>query len=243
MKAVSFNKIKELKHRLKETVLIDLGKFINGLDGIVIPIKVKTVEEVLDLQDKYKPQVGKMTIAYKPFRQMPKAFREFYKQSENYVAGTTETTYFQLLKLDEDENKIKAMEFRERLFNIILHIDMDYEVRKGVSYWEDAEIKAGDYNAVLDVFSGVLVFDNHLETLEVIIDSIKSGNTTEEQILAKVYFAGLNKYLATLPEDERKKAIEDIEKARQEAFDKMLLDVKDKVETSDKTGDVNESKN
>lgn len=234
MNIVSFNKIKELKNKVKETVTLDLGKFISGLDGIVVPIKVKTIEETLDLQDKFKFNKEKTSIVFKPFRQMPKAFQTFYKESEEYVAGKTETTYFQLLKVDEDMAKIKRKEFRQRLFNILIHLDMDYEVEEGKTYWEDAGLKKGDYMSLVDIFSDILIYDIHLDILDTLIDSIKSGITKEADLIAKIAWMQIQDQLNKLPEEERKEAMENLIKS---------ITPKKEDKPEDNKGDINESKN
>lgn len=220
MSIVSIKKLKEISERSKETQLIDLGKFIDkSLEGIAIPIKVKTFEEVLKIKENCKVKEEKLTIEYKPFIRMPKSFRDLYMKSENYRAGISENTYFQLCKVSDDESKIDRNKYRERLFNILIHIDMDYIVEEnGKTMWEDTGLSKGDYNGLIEIFSNIIVYEKHLDILDVVIDKLKSGITDEAQILASVFQYGISKTIENIEDEtERKIFIDNVNQMIEQA--------------------------
>ena len=220
MSVISLKKLKEISNKAKETYLLDLGKFLDKtLEGISLPIKVKSLEETMAIKSNYKLEKEALTVEYKPFRRMPKSFRDMYMKSEDYRKGITENTYFQLCRHSEDENKIERNKYRERLFNILIHIDMDYTVEEsGLSMWEDAGLKKGDYNGLVDIFSGIIRYEKHLDILDLVIDKLKSGVTDDTVILASIYRYGIEKTIESIEDEtERKIFIENYNKMIEEA--------------------------
>lgn len=220
MSVISLKKLKEISNKAKETYLLDLGKFLDKtLEGISLPIKVKSLEETMAIKSNYKLEKEALTVEYKPFRRMPKSFRDMYMKSEDYRKGITENTYFQLCRHSEDENKIERNKYRERLFNILIHIDMDYTVEEsGLSMWEDAGLEKGNYNGLVDIFSGIIRYEKHLDILDLVIDKLKSGVTDDTVILASIYRYGIEKTIESIEDEtERRIFIENYNKMIEEA--------------------------
>lgn len=215
MAVISLNKIKEIANKNSETHILDLGKIDKKLDGVCVPIKVKSFEETLRLKNDFKLKREKLTIEYKPFTRLPKAMREIIMQDGNYRKGITENTYYQLVKLDEDLDKIERMKYRERMFNVLIHLDMCYLNEEGKNMWEDAGIKKDDYNSLVDLFSNIIQYETHLELLEVIIDSIRNGAYEDKDLDQVVSMYNIRKYLDTLDEDERKEFFNNLSKVKE----------------------------
>jgi hypothetical protein len=217
MSVISLSKIKEIVNKNNETHIINLGKIDKRLEGINIPIKVKSLEETLRLKSEHKLTREKLTIMIQPFTRMPKALKEVVIQDGSYKKGMTENTYYQLIKLDEDSAKLEKMKFRERLFSILIHFDMDYIVdeENKTTMWKDAGIKPNDYNALVDLFSGIIQYDTHIELLETIIESIRNGQCTDQEIDTAISLYSFRKYLDGLDEDERKTVMDNLSKVRE----------------------------
>lgn len=229
MSVISLKKLKEISNKAKETYLLDLGKFLDkNLEGISLPIKVKSLEETMAIKSNYKLDKEELTVEYKPFRRMPKSFRDMYMKSENYRKGVTENTYFQLCKHSEDENKIERNKYRERLFNVLIHIDMDYTVEESnLSMWEDAGLEKGDYNGLINIFSDIIKYEKHLDILDLVIDKLKSGITDDTTILASIYRYGVEKTIESIEDEtERKIFIENYNKMIEEAQKNLNKEVK-----------------
>lgn len=207
MSVISLSKIKEISNKSKETYFLDLGKFIDkNLEGISLPIKVKSLEETMSIKSNYDLSKEKLTVEYKPFIRMPKSFRDMYMKTEGYRKGSTENTFFQICKLSEDENKIERNKYRERLFNILIHIDMDYILEESkISMWEDAGLKKGDYNGLVDIFSDIIKYEKHLDIFDLVIDKLKSGITDEATILASIFEYGVRKTIDSIEDETEKK--------------------------------------
>lgn len=233
MSVISLNKLKEISSKSKETYLLDLGKFLDKtLEGISLPIKVKSLEETMAIRSKYNLQKENLTIEYKPFIRMPKSFRDMYMKTEGYRKGSTENTYFQICKLSEDENKIERNKYRERLFNILIHLDMDYIVEEtGKTMWEDAGLKVGDYNGLVDIFSGIIKYEKHLDILDIVIDKLKSGITDDTMIIASIYRYGVEKTIESIEDEtERKIFIENYNHMIEEAQKNLNKDKEEENE-------------
>lgn len=245
MAVINFKNIKKVAEESQKTVNIDLGKFIDKvMDGIVIPIKVKSIEEAIKIKESFKHNDAedKLTITYKPYSRTPKAFREMYAKEGLYRRGITEVTYFQIIETDKDTQKIERRKYRERLFNILIHLDMDYKNEDGVDMWTDAGLKKNDYNGLIDLFSGIIKYENHLDALDIIVDQVKSGVTDDATIGIQVMNANIRRMIDSIEnEDERKVFIESlqnqIDKTREEALamieqkEKLDSKVEEKVET------------
>lgn len=205
MSIISFKNLKNVKDKYNETVIVNLGKYIDNFKDLNIPIKIKSFEETLDIKRKFKLENEKVTIEYKPFIRMPKSFKEYYMKEENYKRGETENTYFKICRLDEDESKIEKFKYRERLFNILLHLDMEYKLENGKTMWEDAELKENDYNGLVNLFSGIIIDEKQLDILDIIIDKIKSGITDENVIMAGIIDYNIKKTIDSFENEEEKK--------------------------------------
>lgn len=233
MSVISLNKLKEISNKSKETYFLDLGKFIDkSLEGISLPIKVKSLEETMTIRSDYNLKKDNLTVEYKPFMRMPKSFRDMYMKTEGYRKGSTENTFFQLCKLSEDENKIEKNKYRERLFNILIHIDMDYILEESkLSMWEDAGLKKGDYNGLVDLFSGIIKYEKHLDIFDLVIDKLKSGITDESLILASIFEYGVRKTIENIEDEtERKIFIENYNNMIEQAQKNLNKEDNEKIE-------------
>lgn len=215
MAVISLKKIKEIANKNNETYILDLGKIDEKLSNICIPIKVKTFEETLRLKSSFKLKKEKLTIEYKPFTRLPKQLREIVLEDPSYRKGMTENTYYQLIKLDDDRDKIERMKYRERMFNVVIHIDMDYKNDEGKSMWEDAGLSENDYSGLVDLFSNIIQYENHLELLEVVVDSIRSGKCGDDELSQMIATYNIRKYLDTLSEDEKKEFFDNLSKIKE----------------------------
>lgn len=227
MSVVSFKKIKEISESVKQTHVIDLGDYIDKqLEGVTIPIRVKSIEESIQLKNNFNPSKESLTITYTPYRRIPKALKDIYAKDGNYRKGITENTYLQVLEYDKDIHKIERRKYRERLFNILIHLDMDYIIEDGKTMWEDAGLKKGDYNGLIDLFSGIIRFENHLDMLDIVIDQIKNGVTDKMIINAHILNYTLRKTVDAIEdEDEKKVFVENLRKAMEkdrEDFEKSI---------------------
>lgn len=233
MSVISLNKLKEISTKSKETYFLDLGKFIDKtLEGISLPIKVKSLEETMTIKSEYELNQDKLTVEYKPFMRMPKSFRDMYMKTDGYRKGSTENTYFQICKLSQDENKIEKNKYRERLFNILIHIDMDYILEDSkLSMWEDAGLKKGDYNGLVDLFSGIIKYEKHLDIFDLVIDKLKSGITDESLILASIFEYGVRKTIESIEDEtERKLFIENYSNMIEQAQKNLNKEDNEEVE-------------
>lgn len=233
MSVISLNKLKEISTKSKETYFLDLGKFIDKtLEGISLPIKVKSLEETMTIKSEYELNQDKLTVEYKPFMRMPKSFRDMYMKTDEYRKGSTENTYFQICKLSQDENKIEKNKYRERLFNILIHIDMDYILEDSkLSMWEDAGLKKGDYNGLVDLFSGIIKYEKHLDIFDLVIDKLKSGITDESLILASIFEYGVRKTIESIEDEtERKLFIENYSNMIEQAQKNLNKEDNEEVE-------------
>lgn len=223
MSVVNFKKLKEVSQKARETHLVDLGKYIDKkLEGLIVPIRVKSIEECIQLKKDFKPRGEKLTIEYKPFTRMPKSFRQMYMESDDYRKGITESTYFQVCKLDSDENAIERNKYRERLFNILIHFDMDYKTDDGLSLWEDAGLAKNNYDGLINIFSDIIKYEEHLDILDLVIDQVKNGNTDENSISSIVFQYGIRKTIEAIEDEEERKAfIENYTKLISEAQERL----------------------
>lgn len=201
---VSFKKLQEVAKKSKETYILDLGKFVDvKLEGINIPIKVKSFEESIKFKTDFKLKNEKLTISYVPFGRAPKSFRDWYSK-EMQSRSKEVPTYVQICDSSKDSIKLETMKYRERLFNILIHLDMEYMV-DGKSMWEDAELKKDDYDGLVNIFSDIIKFENHLDILDILIDELKNGNTDELKLSARVHQYGLHKYINSIENPEERK--------------------------------------
>ena len=226
MAVVSFKKLKEVSEKAKETHLIDLGKLVDKkLEGVIIPVRVKSIEEVINMKNDYKLKTDKLTIKYKPFNRLPKEFRKMYMESGDYMKGKTENTYFQICEVNKDEANIERKKYRERLFNILIHFDMEYKTEEGKTLWEDAGLTKNDYDGLITIFSDIIKFDIHLDILDLIIDQIKNGVTDEAVLSSLVFSYGIRKVVDSIEDEtEKKEFVENYNKMLDEA--KKLIEKK-----------------
>lgn len=229
MAVISFNKIKEIAKKNAETHIINLGLIDKSLEGVEIPFKVKSFEDTLKLKNDIKLKREKLTIEYKPFSRLAKPLKEFIMQDEIFRTDKGSNTLVQVVKLDEDMGKLEKFKFRERLFSVLIHLDMDYKTEGGKTLWEDAGIPNKDYNKLIDLFSEIILYEIHLDLLEVIIDSLRNGKTTEQELQVEIGLYNIRKHLETLTEEEKREFFENINKIQS-----TVEEIKDKVEEETK---------
>lgn len=223
MAVISFNKIKDIAKKNTETHIVNLGKIDKKLDGVEIPIKVKSFEEVLKIKNSTQLRKEKLTIEYKPFSRLAKPLKEFIMKDDNF-RNISQNTYIQLIKIDEDKDKIEIMKYRERLFSVLIHLDMDYKNEDGKTMWEDAEIPNKDYNKLIDLFSEIIQHEVHLDLLEVIIDSLRNGNSSDQDLDTAIGLYGIRKHLETLTDDEKKEFFANLNRTQE-----MIQEIETKV--------------
>lgn len=240
MAVISFKQLKDIAKNNNETHIIDLGNIDTKLSGIKIPIKVKSFEETLKLKNETRLDREKLTIEYKPFSRLPKPLKELIMKDDTFQ-NITNNTYIQLVKLDEDKGKLEMMKFRERLFSILIHLDMDYKTEEGKTMWEDASIPNKDYNKLVDLFSEIIQQEIHLELLEVIIDCIRNGNYKEADIQQAIGIYVLRKRLEGLNEEERKEVLNSLinmQSSLEEISNKSVEETKQKTTKKDKKAEL-----
>ena len=231
MAVVSFQQIKDISEKNKETHIIDLGYVDVRLKGINIPIKVKSLEETLKIKNETQLDREKLTIEYKPFSRLPKQLKEVIIKDDTF-RNVTPNTYVQLIKLDEDKSKLERIKYRERLFSSLIHLDMEYKTEEGKTMWEDAGIPEKDYNKLVDLFSDIIQYEIHLEIFEVIIDSIRNGNTSEEAIQQSIGMYSLRKSMENLSDEEKKEYLGSLLKA-QATLDELQQSIKEQEDNRD----------
>ena len=213
MAVISFQQIKDIVEKNKETHIIDLGYIDHKLKGVNVPIKVKSLEEILKIKNETQLDREKLTIEYKPFSRLPKQLKEVIIKDDTF-RNVTPNTYIQLVKLDEDKSKLERMKYRERLFSSLIHLDMEYKTEEGKTMWEDAGIPEKDYNKLVDLFSNIIQYEIHLELFEVIIDSIRNGNTSEDAMQLAIDMYVLRKNMENLSDEEKKEYLSGLLKAQ-----------------------------
>lgn len=231
MAVISFNKIKDVAKKNTETHIINLGKIDKKLEGVEIPIKVKSFEDVLKIKNSTQLRREKLTIEYKPFSRLAKPLKEFIMKDDNF-RNISQNTYIQLIKLDEDKDKMEIMKFRERLFSVLIHFDMEYKTEDGKTLWEDAGIPNKDYNKLIDLFSEIIQHEVHLDLLEVLIDSLRNGNCSDEDLDTAIGLYGIRKHLETLSEDEKKEFFANLTKTQE-----MIKEIETQVQEEEKKED------
>lgn len=214
MALISMSKVKEIANKNSETHIINLGKISKKLEGVNIPIKVKTFEETLKLKNDFKLKRDKLSIQWQPFTRLPKAMKEIIMQDGNYRKGATENTYYQTIKLSEDMDKVERIKYRERLFNVLIHLDMEYKTEENKTMWEDAGLSKDDYDGLVDLFSGIIEYEAHIDMLELIIDSIRNGAYEDKDLDQVISMYAIRKYVDGLDEDERKEFFNNLSKVK-----------------------------
>lgn len=214
MALISMSKVKEIANKNSETHIINLGKISKKLEGVNIPIKVKTFEETLKLKNDFKLKRDKLSIQWQPFTRLPKAMKEIIMQDGNYRKGATENTYYQTIKLSEDMDKVERIKYRERLFNVLIHLDMEYKTEENKTMWEDAGLSKDDYDGLVDLFSGIIEYEAHIDMLELIIDSIRNGAYEDKDLDQVISMYAIKKYVDGLDEDERKEFFNNLSKVK-----------------------------
>ena len=236
MAVVNFKKLKEVAEKAKETHLIDLGLYVdNKLKDVVVPVRVKSIEECIKFKEDYKLKSEDLVIKYKQFKQLPKGIKEEYRKSDEFRKGDEANTYVQYVEFNSDESKLKRRAYRERLFNILIHFDMDYKTDEGKTLWEDAGLEINDYDGLINIFSDIIKYENHLDILDLVIDQIKNGNVEEHEINIVIYQYKLRKVVEGFDTEEEKKSFieaynEQVKEAQKTIGDRIAKE-KSEVET------------
>lgn len=71
------------------------------------------------------------------------------------------------------------------------------------------ELKKNDYDGLINIFSDIIIYDNHLDILDLVIDQIKNGNVEEHEINIVIYQYKLRKIVEGFETEEEKKTFID----------------------------------
>ena len=183
---ININRIKELKE--KRVVIVDLSEYLGENFDIVLPFKVRGLDEQIKLLSSVKyGKSYKGVKKYTPYRDCPAEFKKFYEES-NALKGSHEmleierSKAFVIIDPEKDITSIKEMSLLQRLMNVVIHIDMDYEVEltdgeetKVGTMWEAWGVKKGDYMALAKTFADIITNDAIVKVLEFIVEGVKSN--------------------------------------------------------------------
>jgi len=223
---ISLKNLKKYKEEQSKVFELNFGNLVDAkLEGVVVPIKIKSFEESLKLREKFIENI-KPTIEYKLFRKAGKKFRDFY--NEAIPEGRQGVpTYVQICRYDKDESKFEIKDFRNRLFEVLIHFDMDYEISEGVSLWDDIEIKKDDYCSLVTLFSSLIFEENHLLILEKIIALLKLGLKDEKAIKGHLE---LSMYVDAISKIEDKEEREEKQKEFREQYQTLIKNSEEMIE-------------
>ncbi|MGL4210656.1 MAG: hypothetical protein ACRCRT_03825 [Cetobacterium somerae] len=231
MAKYSLQKIKQITKEVDKVIPLDLGKFLGEImEGVVLPFKVRTYEETLKLKNKYKLDSGLATTKYMEFSRVNKDLKEFYEKHVP-VERKNVTRFVYVFDAVADGPQLAMLKFKERILDVFMNVDMDSVSESGVTLWEDLEIENGDYVALVETFSKVIIHEDELHILESIVHAIKSGLRDEMQISIRVAIqSDLRKIMSIPDEDERNKAYKDY----QDSFTKVQHNLLNTVQEMDK---------
>lgn len=234
MAVISLKKLKETIDKSKETYVLDMGKFVDPmLNGNNLPIKIKTYEETLKIKSSVKMKTDKLSIKFVEFRRAPKAFRDWYGQQIDSNRKEV-PKWIEICETSKDYEKIEMLKFRERLLDVVIHVDMDSKTEEGLTLWEESGLTVGDYVGVVDIFSKMINFEEHLTTLEIIIDELKNGITDDATLTAHLFLRRSYTSLMKIEnKEDRENAIEDFNNMLIEN-QKQLDSLRNKVDNGDK---------
>ena len=221
----SIGKIKKILEKGKESIVLDLGNVLHPrLEGIVVPFKLKNYEEVIRISSKFKVENEPVVTEYVRINKAPKDVQKLYSESiPSERKGLP--TYVLLCKTDKDSDKINVAKYRKKLFDVVIHLDMDY-VQDEKSLWETWELKKNDYNALVNLFSELIDDEEMIDTLSIIISILKEGVTDENTINGRVAMFKIVRNISKIEdENERKDAVEALQKAWKEMGEKEVEEV------------------
>lgn len=227
---ISLKELKKYKQEQSKVFELDFETFVDpNLKGVVVPIKIKSFEETLKLKESFV-DTSKPTVEYKVFRKAGKKFREFYNNSiPEGRKGVP--TYVQICRYDKDEFKFEIKDFRNRLFEVLIHFDMDYEIEEGKTLWDDVEIKQGDYNELVNLFSSLIFEETHLRTLEIVVNLLKEGvrdvNAIKSHVGITLYLESINKIEDKEEREEKLKEFKEQYEAQIKLFNEIQEKQKD----------------
>lgn len=223
----SIGKIKKILEKGKESIVLDLGNVLHPkLEGIIVPFKLKNYEEVIKISSKFKVENEPVITEYVRINKAPKDVQKLYSESiPSERKGLP--TYVLLCKTDKDSDKINVAKYRKKLFDVVIHLDMDY-VQDEKSLWETWELKKNDYNALVNLFSEIIDDEEMVDTLSVIISILKEGITEEDVINARVAMFKIFRNISKIEdENERKEAVETLQKTWKEMGEKEAKEIEE----------------
>lgn len=218
MARYNLKKIKKISEESQKDVALNLGQFLGEtMEGIIMPFKVRTYEQTLKLKNQYKIDCGLATLKYVEFSKADSRLKEFYEKNVP-VERKNATRFVYICDAVADGAKLDVLEFKERLLEVLLNVNMDAESESGKTLWEDLEIEKDDYVSLVDTWSSVINMDEQLFILESIVSVIKTGMRDETQISIRVSIQNdLRRIMSIKDEEERNKAY----KEYQESFVKV----------------------
>lgn len=212
----SIKQIKNVIKKGKESILLDLGKVLHPkLEGIVIPFKLKNYEEVIKISSKFKIKNEPLLTKYVRINKAPSEVQELY--AENIASERKNLpTYVLLCETNKDSDKIEVAKYRKKLFEIIVHLDMDYKT-DDKDLWTLWELPKNDFDGLVNLFSEIIDDEEMIDTLHVIVTVLKEGIYEEAFINYKVSIFKMIKLISKIEDEtERKEAMENFQKAMQE---------------------------
>ena len=233
----SIGKIKKILEKGKESIILDLGNVLHPkLEGIVVPFKLKNYEEVIKISSKFKVANEPVITEYVRINKAPKEVQKLYSESiPSERKGLP--TYVLLCKTDKDSDKINVAKYRKKLFDVVIHLDMDY-MQDEKTLWETWELKKNDYNGLVNLFSELIDDEEMVDTLSIIISILKEGVTDENTINGRVAMFKIVRNISKIEdENERKDAVEALQKAWKEMGEKEIeeVEVQEEVKKPKKT--------
>lgn len=229
---ININRIKELKE--KKTTIVDLSEFLGKNFDIILPFRIRGLDEQIKLLSNVKyGKTYKGVKKYMPYRDCPADFKKFYEESKGYKGShempeLEKTNVYVIVDPSKDEKEIKEMSLLERIMNIVIHIDMDFdeieatdgeEVRKA-TLWEAFDVKEGDYLSLAKTFAGIITNETMVRTLELLLSGLKAGKT--EGDLVQYVSTELYRYeVSKLSKEERETLNEELLKLKAEMDKKV----------------------
>lgn len=214
----SIKQIKTILKKGKESILLDLGKVLHPkLEGIIIPFKLKNYEEVIKISSRFKIDNEPLKTQYVRINKAPKDVQKLYSESISLERKNL-PTYVLICETDKDSDKIEVARYRKKLFDIVVHLDMDYK-EDSKDLWELWGIPRNDFNALVNLFSEIIDDEEMVDTLVTIVSILKEGIYDENIINARVSIFKMIKMISKIEDEtERKEAMESFQKAMQESI-------------------------
>ena len=169
---------------------------IEGFKGMAyyeetIPLKIMGDADVLDIMiDSEEVFIDKSALKLIPYNKADKDLKmrylkELQDNGKNNVSA--ESTTFMVIDTNADQKIQSKQMFVKQLLEIVVHIDMDYEVEEGKNLWDELGLKSKDYVGLATKMKelGILMNLDDVETLRFTIEAIKIGEKDVEDFVMK----------------------------------------------------------